>query len=61
MSDSETSLIIYDTPPVFGDTLPMWERHLKKVRAWPASVENRDFAIRQAEEMIALKKAEASR
>ena len=48
--------MIYRTPPVFGETLHLWEEHLEKVRNWPDSVGNKAAALEQAQEMTEWKK-----
>lgn len=55
------TFMLYETPIAFGDTLDLWERHLEKVRSWPDNVENKEFAVNQAKQMIAIKRREAKR
>lgn len=56
MKKMEPAWMMYSTPPYFGDTLYLWERHLEKVRKWPDSVENKGEAIEQAEEALKWKR-----
>lgn len=55
------TLMLYETPAAFGNTLDLWERHLENVRNWPISVENKEFAVDQAKQMIVIKRREAKR
>lgn len=55
------TFMLYRTPSAFGDTLDLWERQFEKVRSWSDSVENKEFAVDQAKQMIAVKRREAKR
>jgi hypothetical protein len=56
MKKESPAWMIYCTPPTFGKTLHLWEKHLVKVRNWPDSVGNKKEAIEQALEIIEWKK-----
>ena len=59
MRKSKKKFVLIDGPSPY-DTLESWERHLRELRELPANTALKPQMIKEAKEMIAMKKAEVT-